>query len=556
MKQIRFIVLLFALSLPGSTLIADSFVERLQKLDRNGDGQLSREEAPKSFRKFKFDHADRNKDGFLDKREMDWVSEKLAAKKQATPAKPSEPVAPEAGRMTVVRDIVYRKDDNATKGRNKLDIYLPRGKTGYPVLFWIHGGGLHSGDKSKITEVAGRFVAEGIGVVSANYRLYPEAIYPVQIEDVADAFAWVHRNIAKRGGDPEKLFVSGGSAGGHLTALLTLNDAFLKKRGLTSGAIRGAIPISGLMDVSRVGAARRKGVWGEKASTHRIASPLHHARRDAPPLLLLHAEHDTLDRRQQNQAMFDALKKAGHPDVAIHELKDRTHNSIRPNLVSRDDPGARHILKFIRRLCPAQANRSDVKQRPWPRHTIDSADKAAGKLGADGVRLADFNDDGRPDVLIGNAAENSVHLDPGSWVFLNRDGRLPDTPDRTLPTTRSHGLACADVDRDGYLDVVSCGFNNPEILVFHGTNDGFDVDNPDRIVLEHEGTLYDQPRWVYLVDLDNDGRQDLAVAIHEALFCATDSVPLGPTWDELHQAPPSSVHRIPGSAVKGRSISA
>ena len=98
MKQIRFIVLLFALSLPGSTLIADSFVDRLQKLDRNGDGQLSREEAPKSFRKFKFDHADRNKDGFLDKREMDWVSEKLAAKKQATPAKPSEPVAPEAGR--------------------------------------------------------------------------------------------------------------------------------------------------------------------------------------------------------------------------------------------------------------------------------------------------------------------------------------------------------------------------------------------------------------------------------------------------------------------------
>ena len=71
------------------------------------------------------------------------------------------------------------------------------------------------------------------------------------------------------------------------------------------------------MDVSRVGAARRKGVWGEKASTHRLASPLHYARRDAPPLLLLHAEHDTPDRRQQNQAMFVALKKAGHPDVAI-----------------------------------------------------------------------------------------------------------------------------------------------------------------------------------------------------------------------------------------------
>jgi acetyl esterase/lipase len=227
---------------------------------------------------------------------------------------------------------------------------LPQGKTGYPVVFWIHGGELHSGDKSKITEVAGRFVGEGIGVVSANYRLYPEAIYPVQIEDVADAFAWVHRNIGKGGGDPEKLFVSGDSAGGHLTALLTLDDAFMKKRGITSGAIRGAIPISGLMNVSRVGAARCKGVWGEKSSTYRLASPLHHARRGVPPLLLLHAGYDTPDRRKQNQAIFDALKKAGHPDVAIHELKDRTHNSIRPNLEGRNDLVAGHIRKFISRL--------------------------------------------------------------------------------------------------------------------------------------------------------------------------------------------------------------
>ena len=452
MKQIRFRVLLFTLWLPGCTLIADSFVDRVQKLDRNGDGQLSREEAPKSFRKFKFDHADRNKDGFLDKREMDWVSEKLATKKHSTPAMPSQPVTPEAGRMTVVRDIVYRKDDNETKGRNKLDIDLPRGKTGYPVLFWIHGGGLHSGDKSKIAEVAGRFVAEGIGVVSANYRLYPEAIYPVQIEDVADAFSWVHRNIANRGGDPEKLFVSGGSAGGHLTALLTLNDAFLKKRGLTSGAIRGSIPISGLMDVSRVGGARRKGVWGEKAYTHRVASPLNHARKDAPPLLLLHAEHDTLDRRQQNQAIFVALKKAGHPDVAIHELKDRSHNSIRPNLADQNDTGAGHILKFIRRLCAAQDNGSEVKQRPWSRHTIDSADKATGKLGADGVRLADFNGDGLLDIATGweQGGAIVVYQNPGpvkaksAWPSVTV-GRVSSPEDAVF----------ADLDGDGNLDVVS-----------------------------------------------------------------------------------------------------
>lgn len=108
---------------------------------------MPREEAPKSFHKFKFDHSGRNKDGFLDKREMGWVSEKLTGKKQATPAKPTVSIAPQAGRMTVIRGVVYRKDDNAFKGRNKLDVYLPRGKKGYPVLFWIHGGELHSGDK-------------------------------------------------------------------------------------------------------------------------------------------------------------------------------------------------------------------------------------------------------------------------------------------------------------------------------------------------------------------------------------------------------------------------
>ena len=350
MWKIRLSALFNIFLLLSPFLNAEEFNERIKKLDRNRDGKLSRAEAPTSLRNFKFDHADHNRDGYLDEREMEWVSKKLAAKKQGNVAKPLNPVVPETGEIMVVRDFVYRKDKEAAKGRNKLDLYLPSGKKGFPMLFWIHGGGLHSGDKSKIATVAGRFVAEGIGVVSANYRLYPEAKYPTQIEDVAVAFAWVHRNIAQHGGAPGKIFVAGGSAGGHLAALLALDESFLKKHGLSSSSIRGVIPISGMMDVSRVGGARLKGVWGEKRSTHRLASPLYHARKDAPPMLFLYAEHDTADRRQQNKVMFEALKQVAHPDVAIHELKDRTHNSIRPNLVDRNDPGARHLLGFISRL--------------------------------------------------------------------------------------------------------------------------------------------------------------------------------------------------------------
>ncbi|MED5454546.1 MAG: alpha/beta hydrolase fold domain-containing protein [Verrucomicrobiota bacterium] len=350
MNMFRLAALLSVLASASPLLNANVLAKRLKRLDRNQDGKLSREEAPSSFRKFKFDQADRNKDGFLDQQELIRVSEKLEVKKQAKPTKVAKPVTLKAKSMKVIKDIIYRKDDKAIKGQNKLDLYFPSGKKAFPVLFWIHGGGLHSGDKSKISGVASRFVAEGIGVVSTNYRLYPEARYPTQIEDVSAAFAWTYNNTAKHGGDPKKLFVAGGSAGGHLTALLALNETFLKKHELTTSNILGAIPISGLMDVKQVGAARRKAVWGEENSTLQLASPLHHARKDAPSMLLLHAEHDTPDRRQQNKAMFTALKKAGHPDVSIHELKDRTHNNIRSNLTRQNDTGAKYILKFISRL--------------------------------------------------------------------------------------------------------------------------------------------------------------------------------------------------------------
>ena len=110
-------------------LAADTVVDRLQKLDRDGDGRLSREEAPKSIRKFKFDLADRNKDGFLDTRELQRLLDKLNEKKKIPMAKSSEPVVPKAGKMRVVRDIVYQERDKAAKGQNKLDIYVPRDKT-------------------------------------------------------------------------------------------------------------------------------------------------------------------------------------------------------------------------------------------------------------------------------------------------------------------------------------------------------------------------------------------------------------------------------------------
>jgi len=123
----------------------------------------------------------------------------------------------------------------------------------------------------------------------------------------------------------------------------------------------------------------------------------------------------------------------------------------------------------------------------------------------------DINDDGFVDLVLANASENSVNCDPGSYILLNGVNGFAPEPDWKLPTTRAHGVCCADLNRDGYLDLIFCGFNNPELLVFYGSEHGFETDNPVRIYMEYEGVVYKEPRWIYLADLNNDGWLDLVV---------------------------------------------
>ncbi len=123
----------------------------------------------------------------------------------------------------------------------------------------------------------------------------------------------------------------------------------------------------------------------------------------------------------------------------------------------------------------------------------------------------DLNDDGHVDILMVNASENSVDRDPGSYVFYGSADGFSYKPSMILPTTRAHGACCADFNNDGRLDLIFCGFDNPELLTFHGTDDGFDVKNPKRVRMEIDGVVYKDPRWIHLADLDNDGLLDLVV---------------------------------------------
>ena len=123
----------------------------------------------------------------------------------------------------------------------------------------------------------------------------------------------------------------------------------------------------------------------------------------------------------------------------------------------------------------------------------------------------DVNDDGYVDIVLANSFANTIDRKPGSYVLLNGPDGFPDVPSMTLPTEKVHGAACADLNRDGYLDLVLAMIGSPDLLVFYGTAEGFDTDNLQRIHLERDGVVYDEPRWVCLADLNNNGWLDIFV---------------------------------------------
>lgn len=132
----------------------------------------------------------------------------------------------------------------------KLDIYIlpPEAKEKYgdknrPVVFYVHGGGWHTGDKAMNLEKGQTYARDGVIYVSVNYRLAPKDKHPKQIEDVARAFAWTRHNITKYGGNPDHIYVMGHSAGAHLVDLLATNDKYLQDVGENLSAIKGVVSL-------------------------------------------------------------------------------------------------------------------------------------------------------------------------------------------------------------------------------------------------------------------------------------------------------------------------
>lgn len=137
------------------------------------------------------------------------------------------------------RDIAYGPDR-----LQKLDVYAPpKGSAPGPVILFVHGGGWMIGDKKQHGQKGAVYSSRGILFISANYRLAPRVMHPKEIEDVASAFAWVKAHAKEYGGDPNRIYVMGHSAGAHLVDLLSTNDKYLIEKGLNLSDVKGCISL-------------------------------------------------------------------------------------------------------------------------------------------------------------------------------------------------------------------------------------------------------------------------------------------------------------------------
>ena len=214
----------------------------------------------------------------------------------------------------MVKNIAYRIGTKMTpyeQERCKLDLYLPAGKTGFPVIVWFHGGGLEGGCKDEAIHIANHFAQNGIAVAAANYRLAPLAAYPDFIDDAAAAVAWVQAHIAEYGGNPRAMFVAGHSAGGYLAASVGIAPEYLAPYGVTLADIAGVIPISGQM-FTHTAIRKARGITEPQATpVLDEAAPCYHVRKDAPPFLAICADDDMPLRVEENRFFVAMLQYVG-----------------------------------------------------------------------------------------------------------------------------------------------------------------------------------------------------------------------------------------------------
>lgn len=217
------------------------------------------------------------------------------------------------------------------KTQCRLDILYPKSpQVPFATIVWFHGGGLTGGQKyfPAAFKSLKSFKEGRLAIVAVGYRLSPKVAFPGFIEDAAASTTWVLRHIAEYGGDPSHVFVSGGSAGGYLAAMIGAYPKWMEAWGSNRDELAGLIPVSGQMtthfhvkNLLKYSGEQYNPVIDENAPLGGLSS-------DFPPVFLVLGDRkvEWKCRVEENELMYASLKALGAPLVEFYENEGFTHS--------------------------------------------------------------------------------------------------------------------------------------------------------------------------------------------------------------------------------------
>ncbi len=257
--------------------------------------------------------------------------------------------APKEG-MSVTRDVAYGPDP-----RHRLDLYRPEGKSGVPVVVFIHGGAYVAGDRSVNAEVYGNvptyFARQGYLGVNATYRLAPAAKWPAAAADVGTMVAWLKANASKYGGDPNRIYLIGHSAG----ATHVASYSFIRSLHPADGpGVAGIILMSGRYQFNPnpddPNLKNFQAYFGEDRSQYPNQSPISHVKA-APkvPTFIIVSEYDNPDLDTQGALLLSSYCERDRACPRFTRMEKHNHLSMTYQFNTKDDALGKEIVEFMRR---------------------------------------------------------------------------------------------------------------------------------------------------------------------------------------------------------------
>ena len=197
--------------------------------------------------------------------------------------------------------------------RTRLDVYRPNDASrDMPVVVFFYGGNWSSGNRDDYLFVGEALASRGIVTVIPDYRLYPDVRYPEFLDDCAQAVRWAFDHANEHGGESQRLFLMGHSAGAYNAAMLALNRQYLKRAGVAPGRIAGFVGLAGPYDFLPLEDDVLKAVFGFP-DTSRTTQPIEFASAASPPALLVTGENDRVVKPGNSARLGDRLRAFGVP---------------------------------------------------------------------------------------------------------------------------------------------------------------------------------------------------------------------------------------------------